>query len=519
MNRLVKTSLLIAVLILSIQKTSDVLCQDLSVGIEPPDTSLAVGESFTIDVVIDGVTNLGSFQFDVEYLSGVVNADSAWVGNFLGSTGRNVSAVGPVIDNASDTGKVTFGGFSFGTANGPDSSGVLATIKFTAQDTGVTALDLRELQVTDIDGLVQSVASINDGIVRVTPRVLPVDPTRTSVDANPDSIPADGVSTSTITVTPKDSLENNLGAGQIVSLATTAGTLLGLVSDNGDGTYTQLLQSSTTPGTAVITATVNGIEMNQEPQVVFIPLVGVAVRIEPSDTTVAVGETFTIDVVIDNVQNLGSFQFDIKYMSSIVHADSGWLGNFLGSTGRNVAPVGPVIDNASDTGKVTFGGFSFGAPNGPDASGVLATVQFTVQDTGSTALNLMKVQVTDIDGQVQKLGTIGDGMVNAIITSVNDPYAKPIPVEFSISQNYPNPFNPATTIRFQLAKPEWVSMKIFNLLGQEIRTLVDQNMEAGYFTVNWDGKDNFGKEVPSGIYFYQIQAGSSVQVKRMILQK
>lgn len=238
-----------------------------------------------------------------------------------------------------------------------------------------------------------------------------VDPAKTLVIANPDTIPADGISISTITVIPRDPLGNNLGADQTVVLATTAGTLLGSVSDNGDGTYTQKLRSSTTPGTAIITARVNGIEMNQKPVVVFISTVAVGVRIDPPNVNIGIGETFTVDVLIDNATNLGSFQFDIEFSTSVVHVDTAWLGSFLGSTGRTVTPLGPTIDNNSDPGKVIFSGFSFGTANGPNGSGILARVKFTSQDTGSTILDLQNVQLTDINGQGQSEGVIKDSKV------------------------------------------------------------------------------------------------------------
>lgn len=83
--------------------------------------------------------------------------------------------------------------------------------------------------------------------------------------------------------------------------------------------------------------------------------------------------------------------------------------------------------------------------------------------------------------------------------------------------NYPNPFNPETEIRFQLRETSYVVVKIFNIIGEEIRTLMDEPREAGYHHVRWDGKDKNGKAVASGIYLYQLRAGSFSQVKKMNL--
>jgi hypothetical protein len=90
-----------------------------------------------------------------------------------------------------------------------------------------------------------------------------------------------------------------------------------------------------------------------------------------------------------------------------------------------------------------------------------------------------------------------------------------VPMEYRLEQNYPNPFNPETEIRFQLPQAGLVVIKIFNILGEEIRTLADAQYDAGYHRVRWDGKDKNGKSVASGVYLYQLRAGRFSQVKKM----
>lgn len=92
-----------------------------------------------------------------------------------------------------------------------------------------------------------------------------------------------------------------------------------------------------------------------------------------------------------------------------------------------------------------------------------------------------------------------------------------IPEGYALYQNHPNPFNPETEIRFQLPEANHVVVKIFNTVGEEIRTLVDAPYEAGYHRVRWDGKANNGKLVASGVYLYQLRAGNFSQVKKMSL--
>jgi hypothetical protein len=94
-----------------------------------------------------------------------------------------------------------------------------------------------------------------------------------------------------------------------------------------------------------------------------------------------------------------------------------------------------------------------------------------------------------------------------------------LPTSFSLLQNYPNPFNPVTTIRYQLPVARDVSLTIYNVLGQVVRTLVRELQPAGTYTVNWDGTNDQGTSVGSGIYFYRIHAGDFVDGTKMIFLK
>ncbi|MFZ1683885.1 MAG: DUF4038 domain-containing protein [Candidatus Zixiibacteriota bacterium] len=94
-----------------------------------------------------------------------------------------------------------------------------------------------------------------------------------------------------------------------------------------------------------------------------------------------------------------------------------------------------------------------------------------------------------------------------------------IPDKFSLSQNYPNPFNPTTTIEFSLQASGNVTLDVFNLLGQRIRTLADGVMEAGTHRVEWNSRDDHGSTVSSGVYFYRLTAGEFVESKKMMLLK
>ena len=93
------------------------------------------------------------------------------------------------------------------------------------------------------------------------------------------------------------------------------------------------------------------------------------------------------------------------------------------------------------------------------------------------------------------------------------------PDKFSLSQNYPNPFNPECNIDYALPIDCHVRLSVYNVLGQRIRILVDEQQSAGYKSVVWDGKDSQGRELTTGVYFYRIQAGDFVESKKMVLIK
>ena len=112
-----------------------------------------------------------------------------------------------------------------------------------------------------------------------------------------------------------------------------------------------------------------------------------------------------------------------------------------------------------------------------------------------------------------------------IITGVNE-YADGIPTEFQLQQNYPNPFNPTTRIHFALPQEARVTLKIYNILGQEMTTLIDNIQQAGFRSERWDGNGESGQSLPSGLYFYRIVAAPTnnsksifIETRKMILLK
>lgn len=112
--------------------------------------------------------------------------------------------------------------------------------------------------------------------------------------------------------------------------------------------------------------------------------------------------------------------------------------------------------------------------------------------------------------------------VNAGLGKYGAKYAQEMieqPVEYKLYNNYPNPFNPATTIKYSLAENSLVTLKVYNTMGQLVKTLVNKHQSEGSHSVEWDGTNDGGVRVTSGVYIYRISAGNFNAVNKMILLK
>ena len=134
-------------------------------------------------------------------------------------------------------------------------------------------------------------------------------------------------------------------------------------------------------------------------------------------------------------------------------------------------------------------------------------------DEGAEAGDIISVY---IDGKKVETNIIWDhfGSMHKISTPFVDNL---IPETFQLFANYPNPFNPFTNIQFQIPDTSLVSLEIFNLQGRKVQTLTHENMKPGVYTINWNGQNNSGKLMPSGIYFYTLKTEKYMNTKKMIL--
>jgi hypothetical protein len=130
---------------------------------------------------------------------------------------------------------------------------------------------------------------------------------------------------------------------------------------------------------------------------------------------------------------------------------------------------------------------------------------------------VISLRVKDKEAKFTINGTVS--LNDYLEKSLSDITVKQIPTQFGLSQNYPNPFNPSTTIKYQLAADSKVSLAIYDMLGQKVKTLVNDIREAGYYTVEWNSLNENGQKVTSGIYIYRLEAGDFVKTIKMNLLK
>ncbi len=157
--------------------------------------------------------------------------------------------------------------------------------------------------------------------------------------------------------------------------------------------------------------------------------------------------------------------------------------------------------------------WGYGMDINSNATSAYAGGQFAGSATfGPTTLNSAGGSGVPYDGYVGK-------MTLSAITDAPDASDLPVPKSSALSQNYPNPFNPSTTIGYALSAPARVRITIYNLLGQEVNTLVNHFEPAGIHSVVWDGRNSEGAAVSSGMYYYRLTAGDYTESKKMVLLK
>jgi hypothetical protein len=184
---------------------------------------------------------------------------------------------------------------------------------------------------------------------------------------------------------------------------------------------------------------------------------------------------------------------------------------FFESTGKSTEVVGNEADATGNTVAIAFN-------PGDLTSATESKAVIFLNSNCSTNWTFLAANIAHFLGKKASVDISKQFAKSNVFTEENLE-EKILPKDYEISQNYPNPFNPETDIKYQLPVKNFVTIKIFNMLGKEINSLVNEFKPAGYHFVCWDGKDSFGNKVVSGIYLYQVKAGDFVCTRKMALMK
>ena len=229
--------------------------------------------------------------------------------------------------------------------------------------------------------------------------------------------------------------------------------------------------------------------------------------LELASDKVLVGETISLTVSMANARQLNGFGLELVYdpdkfeFVSAVPAENDLLKSEGGET--------PLFKNWPEEGRVSVVN-AIVESGSVDGEGELVTFTFKVlrEFEDNARFEIAQGVVFDPDKLQNPVVTLGALDVQST------------PTEFALHQNFPNPFNPQTNIPYDLAESGDVVLRIYNLLGQEVRTLVRERQTPGRYTVQWSGMDDRGVSVSSGIYFYQVSvAGKFQDAKRLMLLK
>ena len=215
------------------------------------------------------------------------------------------------------------------------------------------------------------------------------------------------------------------------------------------------------------------------------------------------GKVFEVKATVAGMSDVASYGFRLSYDPERVKPLPGTQvvtqGNIFAEN-----PRGALFFHRAEDGVVDVTSGRVGYEWSAQGEAELATIRFQT--------------LTDDPGEIRILsGQLGNSDFRGTTMKVQQP--KALPKVAALNQNYPNPFNPSTEISFAIPTARDVHLRIYNQLGQEIRTLVDNRVKAGHHSYKWDGKTEHGLKVATGVYFYSLEAGDFSQIRKMTLVK
>ncbi len=210
-------------------------------------------------------------------------------------------------------------------------------------------------------------------------------------------------------------------------------------------------------------------------------------------------------ISMNDAEALGGYGFDVVYDSETFELIEIVRGTFLEENGGSQLSLDYKADGVVTIASVLK---ELNENTAVSGDGIAATLKFKLLGEGaSNSIQIADIQILDAFGIVSYLARFD--ALDLI----------PVPLVFELKNNYPNPFNPTTTIEYALPHTELVRIDIVNVLGQVVTTLINEETQAGFHKVVWNGRNAFGSPVASGIYIYRIKAGTFTSVKRLTLLK
>jgi hypothetical protein len=231
---------------------------------------------------------------------------------------------------------------------------------------------------------------------------------------------------------------------------------------------------------------------------------------------------FSVDIVVDeNADSLAQCEMYIRCDKNVLAVDSVSMGSIWEGTGALWIWKDVQIE-PTDSNRVSISYTLGGAGAWAHGPGVLARVYFRTRGTGDRESDLVFDSLflgADFPNVIPSKAIKGKVYVQEGTGVENGTDEMNVIPGYSLLQNYPNPFNPSTCIEFDLARTSQVKLEIYNILGSKVKTLVNDKLSVGHKSITWDGKDDQGKKVASGIYFYRLKTEEFSLTKRMLLLK
>jgi len=518
-----------------------------------PSASGQVGNEIIVNVSVNDVTSLQmkSFQFQINYDPAIIDILDA-------ITAGTLSSGASATDSKPADGKFRV---AWASANAISGSGVLIKLKIK-----INAVGNSSLTYVSSDGFFNSEFASSTGVLSVTANngVISTSETNTPPTLNmtpngPFEVNSGEVLQITLSGSDADTGDlvtfsfSSVPLMQGATLNSTTGAFSWVPTQNDGGIYNVIFKSTDSKDTTKISTTVT----------VIVPNVAPTLELEPvgPSYTIDEGKTLILNLIGDDINvgdkealvysvlnkpdgsNLNGSVFtwtptnkqgsdDPYYMTFIVMDPGGLSASIIVTVKVNNINSAPVFTKEITQGEVVQvhtaptpvvysfqyeaedadgDQLIFGFISGPEGSGGSSSGLFTWSPTVEQAGKSYVVSVLVSDG---KLAATSTKTISASTNIVGVEEDRTLIKDFRLFQNYPNPFNPSTVIGFNLPSESNVVLKIYYVLGEEVSTLINRRMNAGYHTVNFDAKD-----LMSGIYIYKLEAGNKSAIRKMIFQK